>query len=198
MRQAHHDKKNGRFFFPNTMQVGLLITFIPLLSPSVQLPLVGTDVCLYSDGTIVTEEYFHTLSDNSDLVLVPRGQTWSGGGKNTRIKNIRLSAHCSRFPNNTCAFKYQLCTTSDCYSARACTMSSSRRQKSCCLLMTTLIRSVKSCPTCCWTSRINLSWRTETMTRPGLKVLSSPDTRHTRDTYQWLSAVIDVREAQWK
>ncbi|XP_075882228.1 DNA fragmentation factor subunit beta isoform X2 [Nelusetta ayraudi] len=44
-----------------------------------KLPVVGTDVCLYSDGTRVTEEYFHTLSDNTELVLVPRGQTWSGG-----------------------------------------------------------------------------------------------------------------------
>lgn len=78
-----------------------LITFIPLVSPSVQLPVVGTDVCLYSDGTRVTEEYFHTLSDNTELVLVPRGQTWSGGGKNTPV---RPSAQCAHFPNNTCAF----------------------------------------------------------------------------------------------
>lgn len=146
------------------------------LSPSVQLPLAGTNVCLYSDGTIVTEEYFQTLSDNTELVLVPRGQTWSGGGKNTPIENIWLSAQCSFSPNNMCAFKFQLRKTSDCYSARACTMSSSRQQKSCCLLMTTPIRTVKSCPTCCWTWRINRSWRAETRTRTGLKVPSSPDT----------------------
>lgn len=80
------------FWLTKTMQVGLLITRIPLLSPSVQLPLAGTDVCLYSDGTIVTEEYFHTLPDNAELVLVPKGQTWSGGGKNTPTKNIKPSS----------------------------------------------------------------------------------------------------------
>lgn len=82
---------------------------------------------------------------------------------------------CSSFPDDSCAFKSQLRKTSDCYSARArCTMSSSRRQKSFCLLTTTLIGTVKSCPTCCWTWRINLSWRVEMTTRTGLKVLSSP------------------------
>lgn len=74
-------------------------------------------------------------------------------------------------------FKSQSCTTSACCSARAHTaVSSSRRQRSCCLVMSTLIRSVKSCPTCCWTSRTNLSWRAETTTRAGSKVQCSADT----------------------
>nr|ALT53702.1 DNA fragmentation factor subunit beta [Oplegnathus fasciatus] len=43
-----------------------------------QLPLAGAHVCLYADGTKVTEEFFPTLPDNTDLVLLCRGQTWSG------------------------------------------------------------------------------------------------------------------------
>ncbi|KAI3357109.1 hypothetical protein L3Q82_015576 [Scortum barcoo] len=45
-----------------------------------QLPLSGARVCLYSDGTEVTEEYFQSLPNNSELVLLSRDQTWRGGG----------------------------------------------------------------------------------------------------------------------
>ncbi|TRY82345.1 hypothetical protein DNTS_000067 [Danionella cerebrum] len=34
-------------------------------------------VCLYEDGTVVTEEYFHSLPDNTKLVLLPDGQSWN-------------------------------------------------------------------------------------------------------------------------
>ncbi|XP_068606735.1 DNA fragmentation factor subunit beta [Brachionichthys hirsutus] len=44
-----------------------------------QLPLSGAFLCLYADGTRVTEEYFQTLPDNTELVLLSRDQTWSGG-----------------------------------------------------------------------------------------------------------------------
>ncbi|XP_026222705.1 DNA fragmentation factor subunit beta [Anabas testudineus] len=43
-----------------------------------QLPLYGAHVCLYSDGTKVTEEFFPTLPDNTELVLLSREETWSG------------------------------------------------------------------------------------------------------------------------
>ncbi|PWA32962.1 hypothetical protein CCH79_00016865 [Gambusia affinis] len=43
-----------------------------------QLPLSGAHVCLYEDGTIVTEDFFPTLPDNCELVLLSRDQTWSG------------------------------------------------------------------------------------------------------------------------
>ncbi|XP_029974391.1 DNA fragmentation factor subunit beta [Salarias fasciatus] len=43
-----------------------------------QVPSSGAQVCLYDDGTIVTEEFFPTLPDNTELVLLSRGQTWSG------------------------------------------------------------------------------------------------------------------------
>lgn len=91
MCHAHHDK--GMTGWATPCKLGYWSRF-PLWSTSVQLPLVGTDVCLYCDGTRVTEEYFHTLSDNTELVLVPRGHTWSGGGKNTPIKIITVNASC--------------------------------------------------------------------------------------------------------
>ncbi|KAM9855661.1 DNA fragmentation factor subunit beta [Aulostomus maculatus] len=43
-----------------------------------ELPLSGAHVCLYADGTIVTDEFFKTLPDNSELVLLSRDQTWHG------------------------------------------------------------------------------------------------------------------------
>lgn len=43
-----------------------------------QLPHAGAHVCLYADGTKVTEEFFPTLPDNTELVLLSRDQTWSG------------------------------------------------------------------------------------------------------------------------
>ncbi|XP_054645254.1 DNA fragmentation factor subunit beta [Dunckerocampus dactyliophorus] len=43
-----------------------------------ELPLSGAHVCLYSDGTKVTEEYFATLPDNTELVLLSTEQTWGG------------------------------------------------------------------------------------------------------------------------
>ncbi|KAM4562401.1 DNA fragmentation factor subunit beta [Odontesthes bonariensis] len=43
-----------------------------------QLPLSGARVCLYEDGTIVTDEFFPTLLDNTELVLLSKEQTWTG------------------------------------------------------------------------------------------------------------------------
>ncbi|GAA6223459.1 DNA fragmentation factor subunit beta [Lates japonicus] len=45
---------------------------------SLQVPLPGVRVCLYSDGTEVTEDFFQTLPDHTELVLLSRNQTWSG------------------------------------------------------------------------------------------------------------------------
>uniref|UniRef100_A0A671TZF4 DNA fragmentation factor subunit beta n=2 Tax=Sparus aurata TaxID=8175 RepID=A0A671TZF4_SPAAU len=44
-----------------------------------QLPLSGAHVCLYADGTNVTEEFFQTLPNNTELVLLSGDQAWSGG-----------------------------------------------------------------------------------------------------------------------
>lgn len=38
----------------------------------------GVQVCLYEDGTVVTEEYFQNLPDNTELVLLSEGQSWNG------------------------------------------------------------------------------------------------------------------------
>ncbi|CAJ1055520.1 DNA fragmentation factor subunit beta [Xyrichtys novacula] len=43
-----------------------------------QLPLSGAHVCVYVDGTKVTDDFFPTLPDNTELVLLSRDQTWSG------------------------------------------------------------------------------------------------------------------------
>ncbi|XP_013875856.1 DNA fragmentation factor subunit beta [Austrofundulus limnaeus] len=43
-----------------------------------QLPVSGARVCLYQDGTVVTEDFFPTLPDNSELVLQSKDQTWPG------------------------------------------------------------------------------------------------------------------------
>ncbi|KAM3838515.1 DNA fragmentation factor subunit beta-like [Diretmus argenteus] len=43
-----------------------------------KVPLGGSRVCLYADGTEVREEYFPTLPDNTELVLLSGEQTWSG------------------------------------------------------------------------------------------------------------------------
>ncbi|XP_053481441.1 DNA fragmentation factor subunit beta [Ictalurus furcatus] len=34
--------------------------------------------CLYEDGTVVTEDYFLHLPENTELVLLPDGQSWNG------------------------------------------------------------------------------------------------------------------------
>lgn len=50
-----------------------------------QVPPSAAHLCLYSDGTKVTEEFFQTLPDNTELVLLSREQHWSGGGDPTVI-----------------------------------------------------------------------------------------------------------------
>lgn len=49
------------------------------------MPLSGAHVCLYADGTNVTEEFFQTLPNNTELVLLSRDQAWSGGGESYTI-----------------------------------------------------------------------------------------------------------------
>uniref|UniRef100_H3D014 DNA fragmentation factor subunit beta n=1 Tax=Tetraodon nigroviridis TaxID=99883 RepID=H3D014_TETNG len=44
-----------------------------------KVPPAGARICLYSDGTEFTEKYFHTLPAHTELVLLSRGQSWSGG-----------------------------------------------------------------------------------------------------------------------
>lgn len=43
-----------------------------------QLPIPGSRLCLYEDGTELTGDYFRSAPDNSELVLLTAGQTWQG------------------------------------------------------------------------------------------------------------------------
>ncbi|XP_027699699.1 DNA fragmentation factor subunit beta-like isoform X2 [Vombatus ursinus] len=43
-----------------------------------QLPISGCRLCLYEDGTELTEGYFQRLPDNTELMLLTPGQAWQG------------------------------------------------------------------------------------------------------------------------
>ncbi|XP_029804398.1 DNA fragmentation factor subunit beta isoform X2 [Suricata suricatta] len=43
-----------------------------------QLPVAGSRLCLYEDGTELTADYFSSVPDDSELVLLTPGQTWQG------------------------------------------------------------------------------------------------------------------------
>nr|XP_023649418.1 DNA fragmentation factor subunit beta [Paramormyrops kingsleyae] len=43
-----------------------------------KVPLKGSRVCLYEDGTEVGDDYFRRLPDNVELVLLTEGQCWDG------------------------------------------------------------------------------------------------------------------------
>ncbi|XP_015738080.1 DNA fragmentation factor subunit beta isoform X1 [Coturnix japonica] len=43
-----------------------------------QLPLAGSRLCLYEDGTELSEPFFRTLSPHTELVLLRPGESWTG------------------------------------------------------------------------------------------------------------------------
>ncbi|XP_045154929.1 DNA fragmentation factor subunit beta [Echinops telfairi] len=43
-----------------------------------KLPEAGCRLCLYEDGTELTGDYFPSVPDNSELVLLTAGQSWQG------------------------------------------------------------------------------------------------------------------------
>ncbi|XP_015858043.2 DNA fragmentation factor subunit beta isoform X3 [Peromyscus maniculatus bairdii] len=43
-----------------------------------QLPVSGSRLCLYEDGTEVTDDYFPGLPNDTELLLLAAGQTWQG------------------------------------------------------------------------------------------------------------------------
>uniref|UniRef100_A0A8C7ALY3 CIDE-N domain-containing protein n=1 Tax=Neovison vison TaxID=452646 RepID=A0A8C7ALY3_NEOVI len=45
---------------------------------SPQLPVAGSRLCLYEDGTELTADDFWSFPDGSELVLLTAGQTWQG------------------------------------------------------------------------------------------------------------------------
>ncbi|KAB0393260.1 hypothetical protein E2I00_016149 [Balaenoptera physalus] len=46
--------------------------------PLYKLPVPGSSLCLYEDGTELTGDYFWSVPDDSELVLLTAGQTWQG------------------------------------------------------------------------------------------------------------------------
>lgn len=46
--------------------------------PVLQLPVSGSRLCLYEDGTEVTDDYFPGLPNDAELLLLTAGQTWQG------------------------------------------------------------------------------------------------------------------------
>ncbi|XP_068014263.1 LOW QUALITY PROTEIN: DNA fragmentation factor subunit beta [Melanerpes formicivorus] len=58
-----------------------------------QLPLPGSRLCLYEDGTELTESYFRTLPPQTELVLLGPGESWRGCASD--IERF-LAAFCSR------------------------------------------------------------------------------------------------------
>ncbi|KAL2103261.1 hypothetical protein ACEWY4_000129 [Coilia grayii] len=65
---------------PSKFGVGAT-TLSELVKKSCQLlkiPVSGSRVCLYEDGTQLTEEYFRRLPINTELVLLAKGQHWNG------------------------------------------------------------------------------------------------------------------------
>ncbi|KAM6999022.1 LOW QUALITY PROTEIN: DNA fragmentation factor subunit beta [Passerculus sandwichensis] len=60
--------------------------------PIGQLPLAGSRLCLYEDGTELTESYFRALPAQTELVLLGPGQSWRGCASD--IERL-LAAFCS-------------------------------------------------------------------------------------------------------
>ncbi|XP_073759547.1 DNA fragmentation factor subunit beta isoform X2 [Callorhinus ursinus] len=71
LRALHSQKKFGvaGWSCPEVLQKGCL---------HFQLPVAGSRLCLYEDGTELTGDYFWSVPDNSELVLLTSGQTWQG------------------------------------------------------------------------------------------------------------------------
>ncbi|XP_067423199.1 DNA fragmentation factor subunit beta isoform X2 [Emydura macquarii macquarii] len=43
-----------------------------------QLSSPGCRLCLYEDGTVLTKDYFHSVPDHTDLILLAPGEIWQG------------------------------------------------------------------------------------------------------------------------
>ncbi|XP_069775152.1 DNA fragmentation factor subunit beta isoform X2 [Narcine bancroftii] len=44
-----------------------------------QLPQKGCRVCLFEDGTEIDADYFYTLNDHCEVIILKEGQQWNGG-----------------------------------------------------------------------------------------------------------------------
>uniref|UniRef100_A0A8B9TIE7 DNA fragmentation factor subunit beta n=1 Tax=Anas platyrhynchos TaxID=8839 RepID=A0A8B9TIE7_ANAPL len=58
-----------------------------------QVPLAGSRLCLYEDGTELSEGFFRTLPPQTELVLLGAGEIWQGcewaGGGARRALGLR-------------------------------------------------------------------------------------------------------------
>uniref|UniRef100_A0A2K5XQ79 DNA fragmentation factor subunit beta n=1 Tax=Mandrillus leucophaeus TaxID=9568 RepID=A0A2K5XQ79_MANLE len=55
-----------------------------------QLPERGSRLCLYEDGTELTEDYFPSVPDNAELVLLTSGQAWQGWFRHVAQDSLTL------------------------------------------------------------------------------------------------------------
>ncbi|PNI31480.1 DFFB isoform 6 [Pan troglodytes] len=55
-----------------------------------QLPERGSRLCLYEDGTELTEDYFPSVPDNAELVLLTSGQAWQGWFRHVSQDSLTL------------------------------------------------------------------------------------------------------------
>uniref|UniRef100_A0A803T7G8 DNA fragmentation factor subunit beta n=1 Tax=Anolis carolinensis TaxID=28377 RepID=A0A803T7G8_ANOCA len=55
-----------------------LAELLPKACALLQLPSSKARLCLYEDGTEVTETYFRKIPDNSELILLAPGEDWQG------------------------------------------------------------------------------------------------------------------------
>lgn len=62
-----------------------------------QLPVQGSRLCLYEDGTEVTEDYFPGIPNDAELVLLTEGQTWQG----CKCKRLGDGREASQRPSPT-------------------------------------------------------------------------------------------------
>ncbi|XP_072739688.1 DNA fragmentation factor subunit beta isoform X3 [Ciconia boyciana] len=61
-----------------------------------QLPLPGSRLCLYEDGTELTESYFRALPPQTELVLLGPGETWRGSAGASDIERFLAAFYNQR------------------------------------------------------------------------------------------------------
>ncbi|XP_063001382.1 DNA fragmentation factor subunit beta [Elgaria multicarinata webbii] len=71
IRRPSSDRKYG-------VAAGSLKELLPKACRLLQLPFSGSRLCLYEDGTEVTESYFRKIPDNSELILLAPEEEWQG------------------------------------------------------------------------------------------------------------------------
>lgn len=158
----------------NNFSINIYLNLLKTVcSPVFQVPLSGTHVCLYSDGTRVTEKFFPTLPDNTELVLLTRGQTWTGGKWNDLTICLYVLSTRQTLEKTllqSVCFGFQLFVTSVSYWVQIGTVKTSLKRQKAFSMMSIPQRGGKSWLTCCWTWRTGQNWRAERKMKTGSKV----------------------------